>query len=82
MSVLYHEPRKPDQVRKERLLVLVLACLSVLALMVLVLTDTDPIQRTCAAEDEVMVKVKDDAFDYQAGDEACVHIDYLEEPTP
>lgn len=39
----------------------------------------DPDENKCAAEDEVIVKVLKDSFDYSAGENVCVHIDYIVE---
>lgn len=43
-------------------------------------TLTKPTPPTCGTEDEVLVRVEGDAFDFAAGDHACVHIDHLEVP--
>ncbi len=59
-----------------RLAVLVLVLAGVVALF---FAEELGSEQPCAAEDEVMVEVKGDAFQYQAGEAVCLHIDDLNE---
>ena len=85
MSVLYHEPRAPHQVRRERLaFLLLLATATVLAVIVFATDRGEPAHGRpplsevgCEVEDEVVVRLEADAYDLAAGALFCIHIDNL-----
>ena len=84
MSILYYEPRAPEQVRFERLVWLILVAIVVVLGVVVFATDRGEPARgevytelRCASEDEVIVRLEEDAFDLGAGALFCVHLDYL-----
>lgn len=64
--------------RRQHLWWVVLAALVVTALYLITPSPTPP--PACATEDEVLVRVEADAFDLDAGQLVCAHIDNLEVP--
>jgi hypothetical protein len=84
MSVLYHEPRSPQQVRFERLLFLLLVATAVLLALVVFRTDRGEPARgeiyseiRCEERREVLMRLEEDAANLGAGALFCIHIDQL-----